>query len=89
MRATLTLDEDLVAKLNALANERCMSFEEALNASVRLGIGVAERAARPHRTPAHPRGLPPCSDLEQTLELAGVTPAAAAAAAAAAQNTSD
>lgn len=72
MRTTVTLDDDVVAKLRELARERNISFKEALNTSVRLGTGAAaEGSSRPYRVPARPLGVRPGVNLDKALQLAG------------------
>jgi hypothetical protein len=69
VRTTVTLDEDVAAALQELARERRISFKEALNSSVRRGLGQA--AAEPYRVPTRPLGLRPGVDLDKALALAG------------------
>jgi hypothetical protein len=71
MRTTVTLDDDVVAKLRELARERNISFKEALNTSVRLGTRAAEGSSRPYRVPTHSLGLRPGVELDKALRLAG------------------
>jgi hypothetical protein len=71
MRTTVTLDPDVEAKLRALARERGLTFKEALNASLRLGLAGSDERARPYRVPTHPMGLRPGIDLDRALALAG------------------
>jgi hypothetical protein len=71
MRTTVTLDPDVAAKLKQLARDRGVSFKEALNSSVRRGIGSAEAAPRPYRVPARRLGVRPGVDLDRALRLAG------------------
>jgi hypothetical protein len=52
VRTTLTLDDDLAARLKELAHRRGISFKEALNAALRRGLLAPEgrgRRARPFR----------------------------------------
>lgn len=70
MRTTVTLDPDVAAKLKQTARERGISFKEALNASVRRGLG--ERASgRPYRVATRRLGVRPGLDLDRALALAG------------------
>jgi hypothetical protein len=71
MRTTVTLDEDVAAQLQALARERGISFTEALNSSVRLGLVRAAGSSRPYRVPPRPLGLREGVDLDKALRLAG------------------
>ena len=49
MRTTLTLDDDLVAKLRDLAHGRGTSFKQVVNDVLRRGLTTPERSARPAR----------------------------------------
>lgn len=72
MRTTVTLDDDVAAKLKRLARERNISFEEALNSSVRQGIERGEPKGRPYRLPpGRSLGVRPGVNLDKALRLAG------------------
>jgi len=72
MRTTVTLDEDVAAKLKRLARERDISFKEALNSSVRHGIERGEGKSRPYRLPPPQRlEARPGVNLDKALQLAG------------------
>lgn len=72
MRTTVTLDPDVAAKLKQLARERDISFKEALNSSVRRGLGRGEGKPRPYRLPPPQRlGVRPGVNLDKALQLAG------------------
>jgi hypothetical protein len=47
MRTTLTLDDDVAARLKALAERRKASFKETVNMVLRRGLSAQERATRP------------------------------------------
>lgn len=68
MRTTVTLDPDLDAKIRRLAHERGISFKEALNISLRAGLGV-EAGARPYVVRPRHLGLKPGMDLTKALQL--------------------
>jgi len=70
MRTTVTLDDDIAAKLRRLARERGVSFKEALNSALRLGLS-GRAATRPYRLEARPMRLRPGIDLDKALRLAG------------------
>jgi hypothetical protein len=70
VRTTVTLDDDVAAALHELARERGISFKEALNSSVRLGLGHGG-AATPYTVPSRPLGLRSGVDLDKALALAG------------------
>jgi hypothetical protein len=71
MRTTVTLDEDVAARLRETARELGISFKEALNNVVRAGLAARSGRAVPYRTPARPLGLRPGIDLDKALRLAG------------------
>ena len=52
----MTIDPDLDAKLRRIAQDRGISFKEALNAALREGLG-AHAGTRCYRLPARPLGL--------------------------------
>jgi Ribbon-helix-helix protein, copG family len=71
MRTTVTIDADLDAKLRALARERGVSFKEALNGVLRLGLSAGQRGSpRPYRVASKRMGLRPGIDLDRALRLA-------------------
>jgi len=52
MRTTLTLDDDLAAKLKDFARRKRLSFKDAINSILRRGLTaqeVSRRAAKPFR----------------------------------------
>ncbi len=46
MRTTLTLDEDVAAKLKSVARRRRLSFKEVVNATLRRGLS-AQAVSKP------------------------------------------
>jgi Ribbon-helix-helix protein, copG family len=71
VRTTVTIDPDLDAKLRALARERGVSFKEALNGALRLGLSAGQRGSpRPYRVVSKRMGLRPGIDLDRALRLA-------------------
>ena len=70
MRTTVTLDPDVAAKLKQEARDRGVSFKEALNSSVRRGLGGGSAASRPYRVPKRRLGARPGVDLDRALTLA-------------------
>jgi hypothetical protein len=70
VRTTVTLDDDVAAKLHAVARERQVSFKVALNDAIRSGLGSSARR-RPYRVPARRMGVRPEVDLDKALALAG------------------
>lgn len=71
MRTTVTLDQDVAAKLREVARERGVSFKAALNDAVRAGLGGDARSARRYRMPARRMGVRRGVDLDRALRLAG------------------
>ena len=71
MRTTVTLDADVAARLREMARRRGISFKEALNTSVRLGLSGAAGERRPYRVPTRPLGLRAGIDLDRALRIAG------------------
>lgn len=69
MRTTVTLDDDVAAKLRNVSREQGISFKEALNRSVRRGLATAD-APRPYRLEPKRLGAKPGLDLDRALSLA-------------------
>jgi plasmid stability protein len=69
MRTTLTLDDDLAARLRDTAHERGISFKTAVNEAIRNGLEQARRP-RPYRLRARRMG-PPATDLTKATQIAG------------------
>ncbi len=69
MRTTLTLDDDVAAKLKAIVRERGISFKEAVNAALRTGLGQG-RPGKPYRQQTYSLGLRPGLDLDRARGLA-------------------
>lgn len=49
MRTTLTLDDDVAAKLRDLAHRRQLTFKEVVNSVLRRGLAAQETRAEPGR----------------------------------------
>jgi len=72
MRTTVTLDDDVAAKLKEEARRQKTSFKEALNNSVRQGLRAsAPQANQPYRLKPRPLRARPGIDLDRALSLAG------------------
>lgn len=71
MRTTVTLDDDVAAKLKRLAREREASFKEVLNSSLRRGLGSEEPTGQPYRVPTRRLEVKAGIDLDHALRLAG------------------
>jgi len=61
MRTTVTLDPDVAERLSQLMKERNLTFKEAVNSSLRKGLGTEVRA-RPYKAPSYHMGLKPGID---------------------------
>jgi len=73
MRATLTIDEHIIAALKALAHQQGLSFEHVVNQTLRRGLdagGVATRR-KPYRVKSYSLGSPLLPSLDKSLALAG------------------
>lgn len=71
VRTTVTLDEDVAAAVKRVAQERGLSFKEALNTAVRAGLRSGPPNGRRYRMPSRDLGLRPDTDLTKALQLAG------------------
>ena len=72
MRTTLTIDDDLAGLLKQRARELGIPFKEAVNRTIRAGLGEAAKAQRvkPPRTVPHSFGFRPGIDLDKLGQLA-------------------
>jgi hypothetical protein len=72
MRTTLTLDDDLAGLLKQRAREQGVPFKEAVNRTIRAGLGeaAAARHPRPPKTKSHSFGFRPGVDLDKLGQLA-------------------
>lgn len=72
MRTTVTLDPDIAAKLKEEMRRKDISFKEALNSSVRRGLGRNEAEPQPYKLPPpQPMKARPGVNLDKALQLAG------------------
>jgi len=72
MRTTLTIDDDLAGLLKQRARELGIPFKEAVNRTIRAGLGEAakiRRCAAPKTVP-HSFGFKPGIDLDKLGQLA-------------------
>lgn len=71
MRTTLTLDEDVAAKLKLRSRKTGRSFKEVVNEALRLGLGRdrEKRRVKPFRVRARDLGLRPGFDLENVWRV--------------------
>ncbi len=72
MRTTLTLDDDLAGLLKQRARELGIPFREAVNRTIRAGLGeeAAARRGRAPKTIPHSFGFRPGVDLDKLGQLA-------------------
>src|SRR5439155_2235888 len=72
MRTTLTLDDDLAGVLKQRARELGIPFKEAVNRTIRMGLGEATKIRRspPIKTAPHSFGFRPGVDLDKLGQLA-------------------
>jgi hypothetical protein len=72
MRTTLTLDDDLAGLLKQRARELGLPFKEAVNQTIRAGLGEATPARHDPapKTIAHSFGFRPGIDLDKLGQLA-------------------
>ena len=70
MRTTVTLDEDVAAKLHQVSRERGVSFKGALNDAVRAGLAAGSPPAKSFHVHAQPLGIRPGVDIDKALGLA-------------------
>ena len=71
VRTTLTLDDDVHAKLDAEMRKSGKSFKETVNETLRAGLlsRKPSRAAKPYKVQAKDMGLKPGYNLDKTWEL--------------------
>lgn len=71
MRTTITLDEDVVAKIKAKMQKTGASFKDVVNEMLRTGLLVTEKAVRqkPFKVNARPLGLRPGLNYDCMSEL--------------------
>ncbi len=70
MRTTVTIDPDVEALLRTAMRERGLSFKDALNNSIRAGLGGAARSPRRYRQKTFRMGFNPEVCLDKALSLA-------------------
>ncbi len=71
MRTTVTLDQDVEALLRAAMRERGLSFKEAVNAAIRVGLGTERRqGAKKFRQKTFRMGFDPRVPFDKALVLA-------------------
>lgn len=70
MRTTVDIDPDLAATLRTIAQQRGISFKQALNVMLRAALTAQSGTARPYRLRARRLGLRPGVELDRALHLA-------------------
>jgi hypothetical protein len=71
VRTTLTVDEDLAAKLKAEARKTGRSFKETVNACLRAGLSLRKPAqkSRPFHVRPYDMGIQPGVNLDKVSAL--------------------
>jgi hypothetical protein len=71
VRTTVTLDEDVLARVKAYSKQKDVSFRDALNDLIRIGLLAEKEPAVKHfQLPkAHPMGQRPGINYDSTEEL--------------------
>ncbi len=65
MRTTLTLDSDVAARLQELQRERGWSFKEAVNQTLRRGLGTGDSSSTQYQMPVRELGVRPGVDVDR------------------------
>lgn len=65
MRTTITLDPDVAARLAELQRERGVSFKDAVNETLRRGLGAAGAGEGAYRMPTRVLGIKPGIDIDR------------------------
>lgn len=71
MRTTLTVDDDLLAKLKQRARERDLPLKQVVNEALRAGLDQPRGRRRSYRVPSTGLRARPGVDLDKALALAG------------------
>lgn len=69
MRTTVTLDDDVVAKLREVAQQRGVSFKQVLNDAIRAAF-TSPTKPRKFAIPTRALGVKPGIDIDHALRLA-------------------
>jgi Arc/MetJ family transcription regulator len=71
VRTTLTIDDDVIAKINAEMRRSGKSFKETVNDALRTGLSVRKelKAAEPFRVRSKPLGTYPGLNYDSIAEL--------------------
>ena len=68
MRTTVTLEPDVAERLGQIMKERDLTFKEAVNSTLRRGLGPTVEA-RPYEVPSHALGLKPGIDGDRIIHF--------------------
>ncbi len=71
MRTTITLDEDVIAKIKVKMQKTGASFKDVVNEMLRTGLLATDKAAKqkPFKVNARPLGMRPGLNYDSTSEL--------------------
>jgi hypothetical protein len=71
MRTTITLDDDVLAKIKTQMRKTGASFKDVVNEMLRAGLVLSEKASKqkPFKVNARPLGLRPGLNYDSTSEL--------------------
>jgi hypothetical protein len=73
MRTTVTLEPDTEALVKQLMRERGLTFKQAVNEAIRLGLSRGKgQGEEPFRTPTFPMGWREDVSLDRALTTVGV-----------------
>ena len=68
-RTTLTLEDDVAARLRAEVRRRGRSFKDVVNDAIRAGLDRTPASVEPYEVPVHDLGLRPGVDLDDIQGL--------------------
>lgn len=68
MRETVTLEPDVAERLRQIVEERDLTFREALNSTLLMGLGTAVES-QPYEVPSHALGLKPGIDGDRIIHV--------------------
>ena len=64
----MTLEPDVAERLKQIMKERDLTFKEAVNSTLRRGLGTTAEA-RPYEVPSHALGLKPGIDGDRIIHF--------------------
>ena len=71
VRTTVTLDPDVAARLTELQRERGLTFKEAVNQTLRRGLGAAPESRQEYRMPVRDLGFREGFDVDRARDALG------------------